>query len=129
MKFRLALPALALMVAAMAPAPTAHAQARVMSSVPAEGATVTRANSVTLTFAEAMSPATTAASIVMTAMPGVANHGEMVIRNFTVAWSDDNRTMTLSPRQPLRAGTYEIRWQASGPEGGRTSGTVNFTVG
>jgi hypothetical protein len=70
----------------------------------------------------------TAAGIVMTAMPGVENHGEMVIRNFTTAWSADARTMTLSLRQPLRAGTYEVRWESAAPDGHRVKGTVTFTV-
>jgi copper resistance protein C len=57
---------------------------------------------VTLNFSDAMLPPTAAASIAMTAMPGVPDHGEMVIRNFTTAWSNSNRTMTLTLRQPLR---------------------------
>jgi methionine-rich copper-binding protein CopC len=64
----------------------------------------------------------------MTAMPGMPNHGEMTIRNFTTAWSNSNRTMTLNLRQALRAGTYEVRWQAAGADGHRMTGTVNFTV-
>ena len=58
----------------------------------------------------------------MTAMPGMANHGEMVIRNFTTAWSNGNKTMTLTLRQPLRAGTYDVRWQAAGADGHRELG-------
>ena len=117
------------MLAASIVAPTAAiAHTRVVASTPAEGATVARPRVVTLTFSEALLPPTVAASIVMTAMPSVPNHGDMVIRNFTTAWSNGNRTMTLTLRQPLRAGTYEVRWQAAGADGHRMNGTVNFIV-
>ena len=61
-------------------------------------------------------------------MPGMPNHGEMVIRNFTTAWSNGNKTMTLKLKQPLRAGSYDVRWQAAGADGHRMKGTVSFTV-
>lgn len=106
----------------------AGAYAGVVASTPEQGATVSPPRVVTLTFSEALSPSTVAASIVMTAMPGVANHGEMAIRNFQSAWSNGNKTLTLTLRQPLRAGSYDVRWQGAGADGQRMSGTVSFTV-
>ena len=106
----------------------AHAHSRVVSSTPAEGSAVAKPKTVTLTFSEALTPATTAASIVMTAMPGVKDHGEMLIRNFTAAWSNGNRTLTMTLRQPLHSGTYEVRWQSVGADGHRMNGKVGFTV-
>jgi copper resistance protein C len=106
----------------------ALAHTRVVSSMPAEGATARSVRMVTLTFSEALLPPTAAASLVMTGMPGMDNHGEMTIRNFTVAWSNANRTMTLNLRQPLKAGAYEVRWQAAGADGHRMTGTVKFVV-
>jgi methionine-rich copper-binding protein CopC len=99
-----------------------------MSSTPAEGTTVAKPRVVQLNFSEGMLTPTAVASIVMTAMPGVKNHGEMVIRNFTPSWSNNNRTLTLSLRQPLRAGSYEVRWQAAGADGHRMTGKVSFKV-
>lgn len=128
MKFASLLAAIAMIAAPFAAPSIALAHTRVVASTPAEGATVARPRAVTLTFSEALLPPTAAASIVMTAMPGMANHGEMVIRNFTTAWSNGNKTMTLTLRQPLRAGTYEVRWQAAGADGHRMNGTVNFIV-
>jgi copper resistance protein C len=122
MQFRLMCAALALTTFAMPSMANAHS--RVISSTPAQGATVARPRVVTLNFSEALLPPTAAASIVMTAMPGVRNHGEMVIRNFTTAWSNGNRTMTLTLRQPLRTGTYEVRWQAAGADGHRMTGAM-----
>ena len=119
----------AVMAAASLAAPSVgHAHTRVVASTPAQGATVARPRVVSLTFSEALLPPTAAAIIVMTAMPGMSDHGEMAIRNFTTAWSNGNRTMTLTLRQPLRSGTYEVRWQAAGADGHRMNGTVNFIV-
>ena len=119
---------LAMLAAPVAVTTSALAHTKVVASTPAQGTTVKAPRSVTLTFSEALLPPTAAASIVMTAMPGMANHGEMIIRNFTTAWSGANKTMTLSLKQPLRAGSYDLRWQAAGADGHRIKGTVSFTV-
>ena len=128
MKIRSIIASFVLACAALAVPALTMAHTRVVASTPAQGATVARPRVVTLTFSEALLPPTAAASIVMTAMPGMENHSPMVIRNFTTAWSSGNRTMTLNLRQPLCAGTYELRWQAAGADGHRMNGTVNFIV-
>ena len=128
MKIRSLIAGFALAVTALSTPALTMAHTRVVASTPAQGTTVERPRVVTLTFSEALLPPTAAASIVMTAMPGMADHSPMVIRNFTTAWSSGNRIMTLNLRQPLRAGTYEVRWQAAGADGHRMNGTVNFIV-
>lgn len=128
MRFHTLLTGLAIAGAAIATSPTVLAHAKVIASTPAEGAVVARPRTLALTFNKALLPPTAAASIVMTAMPGMKDHGEMVIRNFTTAWSNGNKTMTLNLRQPLRAGSYDVRWQAAGADGHRMSGKVRFTV-
>ena len=105
------------------------AHTRVVASAPVQGATVKGLRVVTLTFSEALLPPTVATSIVMTAMPGVQNHGELAIRNFTSRWSGGNRTLTLSLGKPLGAGRYDVRWQAAGADGHRMTGKISFTVG
>ena len=108
---------------------TLSAHVRMTASTPAAGSTAERVREVTLSFSDALDPSQTATEIVMTAMPGVENHGLMYIRNFTTAWSDDNRTLTLTLRQPLRAGSYTVRWQSAGMgDGHRMSGEVSFEV-
>lgn len=119
---------LALACTMIAAAPAVLAHAKVVASTPADNAVVTKPKTVTLTFNEALLPPTVATSIVMTAMPGVKDHGEMTIRNFTTAWSNGNKTMTLNLRQPLRPGSYEVRWQAAGADGHRMRGKTSFTV-
>lgn len=128
MRFASTVAAAAMLAASLAFPAIALAHTRVVASTPAEGATAARPRVVALTFSEALLPPTAAASIVMTAMPGMENHSPMVIRNFATAWSNSNRTMTLTLRQPLRSGTYEVRWQAAGADGHRMTGTVNFIV-
>lgn len=128
MRFHALITGLALAASVLAAPSAALAHAKVVASSPAAGATVAKPRTVTLTFSEALLPPTAAAMIVMTAMPGVKNHGEMAIRNFATSWSRDNKTMTLKLRQPLRAGTYEVRWQAAGADGHRMKGAIGFTV-
>ncbi|MFM7027626.1 MAG: copper resistance protein CopC [Chakrabartia sp.] len=119
------LAAAALLFASSVPA---LAETRIIASTPAQGATVAAPRVLTLSFSDPMPVPTTAIAVVMTAMPGMADHGEMAIRNFTPAWSDNNRKLTLTLKKPLYAGTYDIRWQAAGAEGRRLSGKVTFTV-
>jgi len=128
MKNRLILLSLATGIALGAPM-AALAHSSVASSTPAEGTTVKAVRSITLNFSETMIPATTSTQLVMTAMPGAANHGTMQIKNFTTAWSNGNKTMTLSLGSALKAGTYEARWQGAGADGHRMSGKLTFKVG
>lgn len=128
MKFSSIIGVAVMTISAFATPNPALAHSKVIASTPAQDATVDRPRVVTLTFSEALLPPTAAASIVMTAMPGVENHGEMVIRNFTTTWSNNNRTMTLKLRQPLRTGSYDVRWHAAGADGHRMTGKVSFTV-
>lgn len=130
MNFRSMTAAVAFSIAALAlPNAAALAHTKVTASTPAEGAKVKSPRVMTLTFSEALLPPTVATSIVMTAMPGMKNHGEMAIRNFTTGWSNGNRTLKLTLRKPLQAGSYDVRWQAAGADGHRMKGKISFTVG
>lgn len=118
----------ALALSALAPfALLAHV--KLAASTPTAGSEVKAPKVITLTFSQPVEASSAAASIVMTAMPGMADHGEMVIRNFTASWSSDGRTMTLALKKPLPTGTYEVRWQAAAADGHPMSGTVTFEVG
>lgn len=117
----------ALALSAITPS-VALAHVELTASTPASGSEAKAPRTVTLTFREPVDQASAAAAIVMTAMPGVANHGEMPIRNFTASWSEDGRSMTLTLVRPLPTGTYEVRWQAAAADSHPMSGTVGFTV-
>lgn len=123
------IPALLAALALTTLAPSALlAHVELTASSPAAGAETRATRQITLTFSQPVDPATAAASIIMTAMPGMANHGEMPIRNFTASWSADGQTMTLALRKPLPAGTYDVRWQAAAADGHAMRGTVTFDV-
>jgi copper resistance protein C len=118
----------ALVLTALAPTSLlAHVQ--LAASTPAAGTEAKAPKVIMLTFSMPVDQATAAASIIMTAMPGMANHGEMPIRNFTASWSDGGKTMTLTLKKPLPTGTYEVRWQAAAADGHPMSGTISFDVG
>lgn len=112
----------------LAPAAPLLAKVALTASTPAAGAKAKGTKTITLTFSEKVNPAKASAAIVMTAMPGMPNHGEMLMRNFTASWSADGKTLTLSLRSALPAGTYDVRWQAAGADGQAMKGTVTFTV-
>lgn len=107
---------------------TAFAHTKVVTSTPAEGATIKPSRVVSLSFSEPLPPATVAASIVMTAMPGMTDHPPMTIRNFKSSWSSDKRVLTLNLRDALPVGSYDVKWQAAGADGHRATGKVSFTV-
>lgn len=104
------------------------AHTKVVASIPAQGATVSSVRNISMTFSEALLAPTVGVSIVMTAMPGMPDHGEMQIRNFTQSWSDGNRKLVLKLKKPLVIGTYDVRWQAAGADGHRMKGKVSFVV-
>lgn len=120
--------AAALALAALVPAGLAAQVQTATTTSPEAGSTVKAPKTVAITFAKPVNQSTAAASIIMTAMPGMANHGEMPIRNFTPSWSADGKTLTLTLSKPLPTGTYEVRWQATGTDGKRLNGAFTFKV-
>lgn len=115
----------ALALSALAPG-ALFAHVTLAASSPAAGAEDKAPKAITLTFSAPVDPASAAVSIVMTAMPGMKDHGEMLIRNFTPRWSADGTSMTLALARPLPAGSYEVRWQAAAADGHVMRGTLAF---
>jgi hypothetical protein len=123
------IPAFVAALALSALTPTAlMAHVQLTASTPTADAEVKAPKVITLTFNVPVDQTTAAASIIMTAMPGMVNHGEMPIRNFTTNWSADGKTLTLALKKPLPSGTYEVRWQAAASDGHPMTGTVEFDV-
>ena len=115
-------------LAALAFAGSAQAHTRLVSSLPAANATVTKPGRVVLTFSERVVARFTGAEITMTSMPGMAAHQPMVISGFTSAMSAGGKTLTLMMRRALSAGTYQVKWHAVGDDTHRMEGTYTFTV-
>lgn len=117
----------ALALATLAPtAVLAHVQ--LTASTPAAGTQAKAPKVVTLTFSQPVNRSSAATSIVMTGMPGMKDHGEMAIRNFTPSWSPDGKTLTLALKRPLPAGSYDVRWQAAAADGHAMTGKISFKV-
>jgi methionine-rich copper-binding protein CopC len=117
----------ALALSALAPS-SLLAHVELAASTPAAESTAKAPKVITLTFSQPVDQTSAAASIVMTAMPGMANHGEMPIRNFTTSWSADGKSLTLTLKKSLPTGSYEVRWQAAAGDGHAVNGTVGFEV-
>ncbi len=115
-------------LAALAFAGSAQAHTRLVSSLPAANATVTKPGRVVLTFSERVVARFTGAEITMTSMPGMAAHQPMVISGFTSAMSAGGKTLTLMMRRALSAGTYQVKWHAVGDDTHRMEGNYTFTV-
>lgn len=118
---------IALALSLLAPS-AAWAHIQLTASTPATGTEAKAPKTVTLTFSMPVNQGTASAAIIMTAMPGMKDHGEMAIRNFTPSWSADGKTLTLTLANSLRKGTYDVRWQAAAADGHAMSGTVTFEV-
>ena len=125
-KFRLAFTAPILV--ALAFAGSAQAHTKLVSSTPAANATVTKPGRVVLTFNEKVVANFTGATLAMTSMPGMANHKPMAVTGFTSAMSANGKTLTLTMRRALAAGTYQLKWHAAGADTHRMEGTLSFTV-
>ena len=125
-KFRLTLAAPVLVALAFAAGAQAHT--KLVSSSPAANTTVTKPGRVVLTFNERVVANFTGATLTMTSMPGMASHKPMEMTGFTSAMSADGKTLTLTMRRALTAGTYQLKWHAAGADTHRMQGTLSFTV-
>lgn len=115
-------------LAALAFAGSAEAHTQLVSSTPAANATVSKPGKVVLTFSERVVASFTGVDLTMTSMPGMAAHQPMAISGFTSAMSADGKTLTLTMRRALMAGTYQVKWHAVGDDTHRMEGTYAFTV-
>ena len=115
-------------LAALAFAGVAEAHPRLLSSTPAANATVAQPGRIELKFSETLVGAMTGANLVMTGMPGMANHQPMRMSGFTSAIGKDGKTLTLLMRRALTAGTYRVAWHAVSTDTHRIEGNFSFTV-
>ena len=113
---------------AMLLAPTAaNAHAKLVGSTPAANATVSKVTSVNLQFNEKVIASTLKTELVMTGMPGMANHAPMKMPASSMMGKDGKSAMLMLKR-PLAAGTYKVKWAAAGADTHRMEGEFAFTV-
>lgn len=113
---------------AMLLAPTAaSAHAKLVGSTPAANTTASKVTAVTLRFNEKIIASTAKVELVMTGMPGMANHAPMKIA-ITPMMGKDGKSMTLTVKRALVPGTYKVKWAAAGADTHRMGSEFSFTV-
>ncbi|NYF32506.1 copper homeostasis periplasmic binding protein CopC [Sphingopyxis sp. JAI108] len=105
----------------------ASAHAKLVGSTPAANATVSKVTSIALRFNEKVIASTVKAEVVMTGMPGMANHAPMKIPA-TPMMGKDGKSMTLAVKRALVPGTYKVKWAAAGADTHRMGSEFSFTV-
>lgn len=98
----------------------ASAQVRLVEASPA--AEASRITSISLRFSEPIAPETASASVVMTGMPGMADHPDMKMAQVKARVSEDRRSILLTSPRPLPVGDYRIDWSVTGADGQRVTG-------
>lgn len=125
--FRNILPPVAAALALLVAPNVAHAHAKLVGSAPAANATVAKVTKVDLKFNEKLIASTVKTELVMTGMPGMADHPPMKIP-YTSAMGKDGKSMTLMLKRPLVPGTYKVKWSAAGADTHRMGSEFSFTV-
>lgn len=114
----------ALAVAAIPAAAMAHP--KLLSSSPAQNATVSRPTSLTLTFSEVLVAPLSGIEITMTAMPGMTDHPPMPVKGFTT--KVDGKTIVATLPRALPVGTYLLKWHVVAADQHRIEGSYTFKV-
>jgi methionine-rich copper-binding protein CopC len=118
-----ALAALALVVS-----PAALAHATLLSSSPAADARTSNVKTLLLTFSESLVEKMSGVDLVMTGMPGMANHSPMKVSGFKTALDADGKTMSITLPRALPAGSYSLTWHAVTADTHRIEGSFAFSV-
>lgn len=105
----------------------AFAHPKLLSSTPADKADVPAPERIELKFSETLLTQFSGAGLVMTAMPGMADHGAMKVA-VKVSGGEDNKTMLITPAQPLPPGTYRLDWRAVSSDTHPVNGNITFQV-
>lgn len=118
---------LTLAAAAMLAATPLLAQLSLVTAKPAANALAAPTNRIDLGFNEKIMPANTRMQLMMTSMPGMANHAPMKIP-ISVMMGKDGKSVMVMMKKPLTSGEYELRWMASGDDNEVVSGKYAFKV-
>ncbi|WPB56908.1 copper resistance protein CopC [Xylophilus sp. GOD-11R] len=105
----------------------AFAAPNLVSSTPADKAEAAPATPIELHFSDRLVARSSAAQLVMTSMPGMADHPPMGMA-VTVSASDDPKVMKIVPEQPLPRGSYRVDWRAVSADRQSAKGSISFTV-
>ena len=127
MKFKITAAMLAVLGVALTPT-VALAHPKVVSANPAPNTKAARTKVVTLTFSERLTPKLSSATLVMTGMPGMANHAPMKMAGVTSKVAPNGKSLVLTSAKPLGTGTYRVDWAVVGADAHRVTGTHSFSI-
>lgn len=119
------LASLAALAIAAVPA-TAMAHPKLLNSFPAANSTVAKPAAITLNFSEELLGPLSGVDLVMTGMPGMADHKPMPIKGFTT--KAKGKTLNVALPRPLPGGSYQLTWHAVAADQHRIEGSYTFTV-
>ncbi|NLR72286.1 copper homeostasis periplasmic binding protein CopC [Novosphingobium sp. ERN07] len=105
---------------------TAFAHPKLVSSTPAANTAVAKPTTLSLTFSEDLVGPLSGIELVMTGMPGMANHAPMPIKGFKS--ETKGKVLTVKLPRALPAGTYNLKWHAVAGDQHRIEGQYAFTV-
>ncbi|MCE7796272.1 copper homeostasis periplasmic binding protein CopC [Sphingobium sufflavum] len=120
--------AFALATLALSTSGTAFAHAKLLSSTPAANAKASNVKNLSLTFSDTVVDKLSGVEIVMTGMPGMANHDPMKVSGFKTALNADGKTMTITLPRALPVGSYKLDWHAVTADSHRIEGSYAFSV-
>jgi methionine-rich copper-binding protein CopC len=105
----------------------AFAHPQLLASTPADKAEVAAPARIELQFSESLVARVSGARLVMTGMPGMADHAPMNVAT-RVSPGNDPKTMVITPASPLVPGTYRVDWRAVSADTHPVTGKLSFTV-
>lgn len=114
-------------LAALVIAAPALAHPKLLASTPAAGATVKPTAKVQLSFSERLVARLSTAQVVMTGMPGMADHPPMPMKG-SAAIAPDGKTLIVTLARPLPAGSYTVTYQIVSADTHKVEGSVAFQV-
>ena len=115
-------------IAVLATSNAALAHTHLVASAPVANASVAKPTKILLSFNEKVVPTFSGANVVMTGMPGMANHQPMKLSGLKSNWSADGKTLTLVAGRAFPIGTYQVTWHAAGADTHRMQGSFSFSV-
>ncbi|MBH1992257.1 MAG: copper homeostasis periplasmic binding protein CopC [Sphingomonadaceae bacterium] len=106
----------------------AFAHSKMVSSTPAANATVAKPTRLSLTFSEKFLAPMSGVELVMTGMPGMADHAPMPIKGYKTSVAPDGKTMIVTLPRALPAGSYDLKWHIVGADQHKMEGGYSFKV-
>ena len=106
----------------------ALAHPKLVAANPAANSLVAKPSKIELRFSEKLVGQFSSVDLAMTGMPGMANHGPMKVSGVATSIGGDGKTLVVTLKKPLAAGTYKLDWHAVSADTHRVNGSYSFRV-